>query len=377
MLATFQKEVTGFIEDGERSMLGEAEADLRWKEERRAKLAQCKQNLENVPSTDTIYFLQVGWGKKELTMLYFGVLSHFPWSWGPGALGCAGCSISFLLAQSFSLCSHRETRQPRSSPHCPHLCPVCDSGEANVLPRVGTLMSGRARVWGAPLPPPASHPDSPARGDNLGRRCCSMQGGNVLSPGLKGSEEKVPGTHGQESALLPYAVLGPSPESCQIPNPPGPGGVVEQETALASLKPPETLSFLAQEFQALKVAMEENLSPPLSFQKELNFTKCTQAVGAMKDVLSTACKNQWNHLQGKGIDGLNCQEMEEGLCSLGPSAWMVPCASPSSLRGWEVAAGSMAPVSTGPCLSSPGSCSARVPCTLHNPCLGLRLFEVL
>ncbi|NXH88223.1 TRI47 protein, partial [Edolisoma coerulescens] len=131
VLATFQKEVMGFIEDGERSMLGEAGADLRWKEERRAKLAQCKQNLENVPSTDTIYFLQ--------------------------------------------------------------------------------------------------------------------------------------------------------------------------------------------EFQALKVAMEENLSPPLSFQNELNFTKCTQAVGAVKDVLSTACKNQWNHLQGKGIDGLNCQEMEEGLCSPGPS----------------------------------------------------------
>lgn len=59
VLVTFQKEVAGFIEDEERSMLGEAEADLRWKEERRAKLAQCKQNLENVPSTDTIYFLQV------------------------------------------------------------------------------------------------------------------------------------------------------------------------------------------------------------------------------------------------------------------------------------------------------------------------------
>ncbi|NWQ58845.1 TRI47 protein, partial [Neopipo cinnamomea] len=125
VLATFQKEVTGFIEAGERSMLGEAEADLRWKEERRAKLAQCKQNLENVASTDTIYFLQ--------------------------------------------------------------------------------------------------------------------------------------------------------------------------------------------EFQALKVAMEENLSPAPSFQNELNFTKCTQVVGAVKDVLSTACKNQWNHLQGKGIDGLNYQEMEEGL----------------------------------------------------------------
>ncbi|NXQ90335.1 TRI47 protein, partial [Nyctibius grandis] len=124
VLATFQKEVAGFIEDGERSMLGEAEADLRWKEERRAKLAQCKQNLENVPSTDTIYFLQ--------------------------------------------------------------------------------------------------------------------------------------------------------------------------------------------EFQALKVAMEENLSPALSFPNELNFTKCTQAVSAVKDVLSAACKNQWDHLQGKGTDGLSFQEMEEG-----------------------------------------------------------------
>ncbi|XP_029815933.1 E3 ubiquitin-protein ligase TRIM47 [Manacus vitellinus] len=125
VLATFQKEVTGFIEAGERSMLGEAEADLHWKEERRAKLAQGKQNLENVTSTDTIYFLQ--------------------------------------------------------------------------------------------------------------------------------------------------------------------------------------------EFQALKVAMEEKLSPAPSFQNELNFTKCTQVVGAVKDVLSTACKNQWNHLQGKGVDGLNYQEMEEVL----------------------------------------------------------------
>ncbi|KFV39018.1 Tripartite motif-containing protein 47, partial [Tyto alba] len=132
VLATFQKEVASFIEDGERSMLGEAEADLRWKEERRANLAQCKQNLENVPSTDTVYFLQ--------------------------------------------------------------------------------------------------------------------------------------------------------------------------------------------EFQALKVAMEENLSPAVNFQNELNFTKCTQAVSAMKDVLSAACKKQWDHLQGKGIDGLDFQEMEEGLCSPSPSA---------------------------------------------------------
>lgn len=92
---------------------------------------------------------------------------------------------------------------------------------------------------------------------------------------------------------------------------------MERETTLACLKPPETPVFLAQEFQALKVAMEENLSPALSFQNELNFTKCTQAVSAMKDMLSAACKNQWHHLQGKGIDGLSFQETEEGLCSSG------------------------------------------------------------
>ncbi|KFW08749.1 Tripartite motif-containing protein 47, partial [Fulmarus glacialis] len=81
----------------------------------------------------------------------------------------------------------------------------------------------------------------------------------------------------------------------------------------------DTIYFL-QEFQALKAAVEENPSPALSFQNELNFTKCTQAVGSVKDVLSATCKNQWDHLQGKGIDGLSFQEMEEGLCSPSPSA---------------------------------------------------------
>lgn len=125
--------------------------------------------------------------------------------------------------------------------------------------------------------------------------------------------------------------------------------------------------------------MEENLSPSLSFQNELNFTKCTQAVGAMKDVLSAACKNQWDHLQGKGINGLSLQEMEEGLCSPNsPSAQRSPRHPPSSPRRWEMSAGSMAPASAGPSPASPGSCPARLCCTLHNPCLGLCLvFEVL
>ncbi|NXA35926.1 TRI47 protein, partial [Eudromia elegans] len=129
VLAAFRKEVVGFIEDGERSRLAEAEADLRWKEERRAKLAQCKQNLESVPSTDTIYFLQ--------------------------------------------------------------------------------------------------------------------------------------------------------------------------------------------EFQALKIAMEENLSPAPSFQNELSFTKSAQVVSAVKEVLAAACKNQRDRLLGKGGDGLSFQEPEEGRCPPG------------------------------------------------------------
>lgn len=109
--------------------------------------------------------------------------------------------------------------------------------------------------------------------------------------------------------------------------------------------------------------MEENLSPALSFQNELNFTKCTQAVGAVKDVLSAACKNQWDHLQGKGIDGLSFQEMEEGLCSPSPSARRSSRHPPSSPRRWEMPAASMAPASAGPTPFSLGSCPARHGCT--------------
>ncbi|KAF7249175.1 E3 ubiquitin-protein ligase TRIM47 [Varanus komodoensis] len=57
-LAAFQKKVLGFIEDGERAMLSGAEDELRNKEERHALLNECRQNLEKVPSTDTISFLQ-------------------------------------------------------------------------------------------------------------------------------------------------------------------------------------------------------------------------------------------------------------------------------------------------------------------------------
>ncbi|XP_077183871.1 E3 ubiquitin-protein ligase TRIM47 [Paroedura picta] len=58
VLSVFQKEVFGFIEDGERAMLDEAKEELQQKEERRARLMEYRQNLETVPSTDTISFLQ-------------------------------------------------------------------------------------------------------------------------------------------------------------------------------------------------------------------------------------------------------------------------------------------------------------------------------
>ncbi|KAG8129024.1 hypothetical protein E2320_016380 [Naja naja] len=58
VLATLKKEVLGFIEVDERAMLGGAEEELRHKEERHAQLMEHKLNLEKVPSTDTITFLQ-------------------------------------------------------------------------------------------------------------------------------------------------------------------------------------------------------------------------------------------------------------------------------------------------------------------------------
>lgn len=107
MLATFQKEVMGFLEDGERSMLGEAEADLRWKEERRAKLAQCKQNLENVPSTDTIYFLQVGWQGEGDSVVLWGFVPF------PMELGARNPGMCRLQSHS---CWHSPLPSPRGQP---------------------------------------------------------------------------------------------------------------------------------------------------------------------------------------------------------------------------------------------------------------------
>ncbi|XP_006018418.2 tripartite motif-containing protein 47 [Alligator sinensis] len=72
----------------------------------------------------------------------------------------------------------------------------------------------------------------------------------------------------------------------------------------------DALCFL-QEFQALKIAAEENNSPGPSFQKELSFTKSSQVVCAVKELLVTACKSQWDQLLGKGADGAGFHDMQE------------------------------------------------------------------
>lgn len=66
-LQGFQKEVLGFIEEGEASMLACSQGDLRRQEEQRSRLSRARHNLSQVPEADSVSFLQVraalrGWG---------------------------------------------------------------------------------------------------------------------------------------------------------------------------------------------------------------------------------------------------------------------------------------------------------------------------
>lgn len=58
-LQGFQKEVLGFIEEGEATMLGRSQGDLRKQEEQRSRLSQARHNLSQVPEADSVSFLQV------------------------------------------------------------------------------------------------------------------------------------------------------------------------------------------------------------------------------------------------------------------------------------------------------------------------------
>lgn len=76
---------------------------------------------------------------------------------------------------------------------------------------------------------------------------------------------------------------------------------------------PFSFLFLAQEFQALKIATEEKNFSWASFPKELSFIKSSQAVLAVKEMLVNICKNQWDQLSGNGDEGPILYGMPEGL----------------------------------------------------------------
>lgn len=57
-LQGFQKEVLGFIEEGEAALLSGAQGDLRRQEEQRGRLSRARHSLSQVPEADSVSFLQ-------------------------------------------------------------------------------------------------------------------------------------------------------------------------------------------------------------------------------------------------------------------------------------------------------------------------------
>uniref|UniRef100_A0A5F9DMD0 Tripartite motif containing 47 n=1 Tax=Oryctolagus cuniculus TaxID=9986 RepID=A0A5F9DMD0_RABIT len=81
---------------------------------------------------------------------------------------------------------------------------------------------------------------------------------------------------------------------------------------LSQVPEADSVSFL-QELLALRLALEEGCGPGPGPPRELSFTKSSQAVRAVRDVLAAACASQWQQLRGLGSD-------EEGLQKLGSEA---------------------------------------------------------
>lgn len=74
---------------------------------------------------------------------------------------------------------------------------------------------------------------------------------------------------------------------------------------------------LAQELLALRLALEEGCGPGLGPPRELSFTKSSQAVKAVRDVLMAACTSQHEQLRGLSRDEDGQQKLsEEGGCPL-------------------------------------------------------------
>ncbi|XP_025219019.1 tripartite motif-containing protein 47 isoform X1 [Theropithecus gelada] len=68
---------------------------------------------------------------------------------------------------------------------------------------------------------------------------------------------------------------------------------------LSQVPEADSVSFL-QELLALRLALEEGCGPGPGPPRELSFTKSSQAVRAVRDVLAVACANQWEQLRGPG-----------------------------------------------------------------------------
>lgn len=77
-----------------------------------------------------------------------------------------------------------------------------------------------------------------------------------------------------------------------------------------------TSTFLAQELLALRLALEEGCGPGPGPPRELSFTKSSQAVRAVRDVLASACASQWEQLRGLGSDDGLQKLGSEGRCPL-------------------------------------------------------------
>ncbi|XP_075415569.1 E3 ubiquitin-protein ligase TRIM47 [Tenrec ecaudatus] len=81
---------------------------------------------------------------------------------------------------------------------------------------------------------------------------------------------------------------------------------------LSQVPEADSVSYL-QELLALRLALEEGCGPGPGPPKELSFTKSSQAVRTVKELLATVCTSQWEQLQGLESD-------EGGLQKLGSEA---------------------------------------------------------